>query len=105
MTNPQYRAVVQDLAASLVPALPADWTAMRLRATFISTMRTRTELWYVGASGTSEKSIPIVTGVLGPVVDAAHRLRDGLIAAGSPECRAFVFSLARDGKSNIEVEY
>ena len=105
MTDPAYRRRLQLLADFVVASLPSDWKGATLRATFPSSARTRLEISYSTGSEGRQLPVEIPSTMTFDFAQAARAVRSELVLAGNPECKAFVFSLSKGGRSSLDVEY
>src|SRR5262245_26051525 len=105
MSDPAYRRRLQALADFVVATMPPAWQEATLRATFPSSVRTRLEVSFLTGSDSRPMPVDIPTPMTRDFAEAARAVRNELVLAGNPECKSFVFSLSRAGKSAIDVEY
>lgn len=105
MTDSAYRRRLQLLADSVIASLPSDWQVATLRATFPSSARTRLELSYLTGGEGRKLPVEIPSKMTFDFAQAARAVRNELVLAGNPECKAFVFSLSKGGRSSLDVEY
>lgn len=87
MSSPSYRARIQRLADVMVSLLPDDWFEAELRGAFVSSIRTRFEVYHRSTATGPNLSAEVPAAVAHDLVQAMRAMRDELSAAGNPRAR------------------
>jgi hypothetical protein len=102
---PQYRRRLQELTDLLLSSLPAGWQEATLRAAFPSNVRTRLDVSFRSSPQGGQVPVEIPTALTHDFAGVARAVRAELVSEGNPECKGFVYRLARSGAAAIDVEY